>query len=249
MHLSEIKKPSLKKSTEEVPLIQNFLQKKCPLAYTSKFKIYRGIDTDKQILYGDSSKHFRASTGTKNYYNFLISKILPEWRRYPDRSYSFICSTDENSAGGYGELYRVYPVGDPLIAIAPEEDVWDCFPKSGGIREFASILTNFSKFFGVPIHDTWPQFSKEIQVMDKKWAIMKKDPKNFKRLLKKCEFNFNIDAQRFNSFTELLSRIFDPVANQFKLVRLSEAKGRFHQEQEIWFSGPAYFLRMNDDDY
>jgi len=230
-------------------LVKNFLMKKCPIAYKSKFKIYRGIKTDSDILFGDSSKHFRASAGTKNYYNFLISKILPEWRRYPARSYSFICSTDEYSAAGYGNLYEVYPVGNPLIAIAPEEDVWDCFPKSGRISNFAGYLKDISKFLKVSCHDTWPLFGKEIQQMDKNWAMVKKDPIKYGKFTELCSMCFDIDPTRFNSMTELLSRIFDPAINQFKLVRLSDIKKSYsYSENEIWFSGPAYFLRKRNED-
>ena len=116
--------------------IDEFLQEKCPIAYNSPLKIYRGFKRNESLMYIDSSKYERKSANTNNIYTLLLSEILPNWSMYPKRNKSFICSTDKGYAGSYGAQhdeaanYKVYPLGDPTIGICSDYDIWDCFRRN-----------------------------------------------------------------------------------------------------------------------
>ena len=66
----------------------------------------------------------RKSANTSNYYTVLFSDILPSWKKFPRRDESWICTTSFNEAVGYGKVYGVFPLGDPLLGICPKQDMW-----------------------------------------------------------------------------------------------------------------------------
>lgn len=79
----------------------------------------------------------RTSTDTGNEYTLLISEFLPSWRGFPKRNRCVIAAGRRGSAEEYispgRALYCVLPSDGALVAVAPEEDMWDSFPR---LREF-----------------------------------------------------------------------------------------------------------------
>lgn len=79
----------------------------------------------------------RVSTDTGNEYTLLISEFLPSWRGFPKRNRCVIAAGQRGSAEEYispgRALYCVLPADGALVAVAPEEDMWESFPS---LREF-----------------------------------------------------------------------------------------------------------------
>ena len=76
----------------------------------------------------DPSGHKRVARNTNNLYIEMMDNS-PYWKGYPRRSESIICSTDEDKANAYGELYRVIPLKEnSKFVICPDRDVFTSFP-------------------------------------------------------------------------------------------------------------------------
>ena len=102
--------------------------------------IFRGTWIKNDFLLGDSNNKIRKSANTENYYTLLIDNS-PKWIKYPKRSESFICSSTENNASGYGTVYLVLPFDNTKIAICPENDFWNSFEYN-----LSKVFKNFSYF-------------------------------------------------------------------------------------------------------
>lgn len=99
--------------------------------YLTGHKIYRGMkagsNVENNILIADSSKAPpRRSANTHNFYTYIIDNSK-DWKRFPKRSMSFICSTNARSAGSYGIVYQVFPVNGTKIGVCPSRDFWAAF--------------------------------------------------------------------------------------------------------------------------
>src|SRR5574344_698462 len=102
---------------------------KCDVAlenYKKGIRIYRGMPSDIPILYGDYSNNIRRSTDTNNYYTEILDNS-PDWRDYPKRSKSFICSVAQaraKSCSNGHDFYVVLPLNDPVIGVCGTNDIW-----------------------------------------------------------------------------------------------------------------------------
>jgi hypothetical protein len=91
--------------------------------------IYRGFkidyDNDSPLVSKstviDSTGSVRTSRDSNNIYQLALDKLLSE-RGMPTRSSSFICSTNVDTARGYGQFRVMIPFDGAKIALAPEED-------------------------------------------------------------------------------------------------------------------------------
>ncbi len=233
----------IKMSLEE---IKTFLEEKCPIAYNSPFKIYRGIRSGSNyFMYGDSNSFERKSANTFNYYTLLLDNVLPEWKEYPKRSRSFICTTNKNYSRVYGRSYQVFPVGNPLIGICPDDDFWGSFqPQISDLGKFGRFLENLSEHI-INIIGDYSYLNEDIQslklfisLIDSGWQKYKITVLNFAA---KYNITFPSGMYGINSFTEALEYLFDPVKHNIQLHKLSNLSYE-NTTSEIWFSGPAYFL-------
>lgn len=90
-------------------------------------EIWRGV---KSHDYGDIvvvSPGTRISQNVNNLYTRLLSDILPDWKDYPKRSQSFICTNSKNLSSLYGNSYLIFPENGAKIGICPRADIWDSF--------------------------------------------------------------------------------------------------------------------------
>lgn len=199
-----------------------FLRDTTPIAYAAS-PIYRGRQSNKEktkLLYAEPAKEPRRSANTSNYYTVLIDSILPSWKNFPNRSKSFICSTRFNTAHQYGDVYRMYPVGDPIIALCPSEDIWDSFNYCENLDEFNNGFEYIQDLLGCIASDSENDILETIDKLDKLWKYGKsaKNYKNdeidesFKQLYKKLT-NINNDItfsdKRFNNATTFISFIIN----------------------------------------
>ncbi len=274
-----VNKNKLKKNIKPVDLksnmknkklaLNNYLLKYAPISYRSDFRIYRGIESNKKIFQLDSSKIERIAGHAKNYHTLLMDYILPEWSNYPDRSRSFICATDEGTAASYGNLYRVYPIGNPLIGICHFSDLWESF-RNFEVQDTHDFFNWLGKSIGYKFIDDLSSIKKGLKIADKQWPKLKIDYKKYLKGKEEEDYNyynygtttrktagssklnafenaiefFESESLKFNSVTDLLRYNFNPKRNNFKLAKLSQCSDT-GDDNEIWFSGPAIFV--NDE--
>jgi hypothetical protein len=220
------------------------------VAAQSSFALYRGIEKTDPILHGNSLSAERPSANTSNYFTLLCSYLLPSWKGWPQRSKSFICTTNESTASNYGLPYRVYPKGDPLIAFCPANDFWESFETHAekwldfnGVDDLNGKLKSL---FNVADRAA---MSGHLHRFDKAWNYARQtqsipETPVFDRIVYSGLFHepFNENLiSHFPSFTALLSHFFDPLENGFKTAKLSQL-GHIATDNEVWFSGEAYFI-------
>ena len=232
--------------------INEFLQEKCPIAYNSPFKIYRGFKNNEPLMFIDSSLYNRKAANTVNTSNVLISDILPSWKKFPPRNRSFICATSRNitaSYAYYGMNYRVYPIGDPIIGICSERDFWPSFriidfidmneiflPRIAGMLRIYNSLSTYDEI--VPfINSVSVQWVKDSKLSNDEYenSISYKIKEILMNNIKSLKI-----VQKDTSFFDILNKIYNPITNKFKCAPLSKLKGNII-DKEVWFSGPAYF--------
>lgn len=108
--------------------------------------LYRGQGQDPaDFMYGDSRTFTRKAANTLNYVNAFIS-ASPEWKAYPKRSSSFVCSTHPSGAGGYGFRFVAFPADEAKVAICDAGDFWDAFSETAphaNIHKINEFLDRF----------------------------------------------------------------------------------------------------------
>ena len=186
--------------------VRNLLNTKCKKAF-KMFKegivIYRGVKnvTDSYVLV-TPSKFTRKSLNTYNYYT-LINDNSPAWKDYPKRSKSIICTTNQNTARSFGELYAVFPFDGAKIGVCPDVDYWTSFlfldikTDISNMMEFNEQLKylfdiqQIKRFAGdISKANTYKDLQKLFYKFDK--FIKIQDEKTIKEMKQKSERN-NID--------------------------------------------------------
>jgi len=227
------------------PDIIKKIKSECSIAL-SKDPIYRGLNQSNDILYGNPIKP-RSSANTYNYYTTILDE-LPSWQKFPKRSLSWICSTSENTASGYGTVYRVLPVNNPLISIASSDDLWFSF--SEGLHRTLSDIHVYDLFdFSRLLHDIFAIGRRNgVSVNVKSLGDMNN---TIELIIKQNEIEsitryeryqeFFTYVQKAGSFINLVSTLFDPKINHIELVDLNKFIAA--PSREVWFTGPAYFIQ------
>ena len=148
--------------------VYNALHNQCSIAYElykkNTCRFYRGHGSNKNIIMLSPIK--RKSADTTNVYTFLLSKILPSWKKYPPRNKCIIYTNSIAVADEYTQdektfkqLYAVFPVNDAKLAICPRKDMWDSFDTL--IDKFGDKYANLS-YFNNNFVNTIERFAKEI---------------------------------------------------------------------------------------
>lgn len=266
---------------KEQQRILSILTKECPYAFDTE--IFRGtrywadsvennnndvsveVAYKTKLFYGDSSSFSRKSANTQNYYTVLIDKFLSEWNKFPNRGKSWICSTNKHTADTYNinKLFRVYPVGNPIIGICSLSDMWDSFANYLG----GSTLHDFNQGFyflqkehsyKITPGDSYSAITKTIEFFDEIFENEINDKINpskdsIRRYILDQLYVSNKKIDEFirnkYGFFECLTHILDPEENGFTVCKLSELKSILDEgagyNKEVWFSGPAYFKSIN----
>lgn len=264
MQLNEIlgfsrKEPNAKKEKN--------VRKLAPIAYNLNnmgFKIYKGFKGDPTFRMLPLKN--RTSQNTSNIYTLLIDSN-PYWVDYPKRDNSFICTNGKNYAQAHGNVYQLYPEGDPLIAICPEYDIWKSFPKLfkvikiTGMGAFNNVLTRLGRTVNIELNNMNSENLREeleyvLQQTEK--HKLKLWRANTGTELGKLKHLFLVKffktKPKGKTNMEWLDYLMSPENNGFKLKKLSEIikEGNINQyynigefnrgSREIWFSAPAYFI-------
>lgn len=226
----------------------------------SKNLLYRGSrSTNGSFSYGDSSKGTRKSKNTENYYTLIIDNSS-DWKQYPKRSKSFICTTSKNYAGDYGIPNLVFPKDGTSFGICPKGDIWNSFKTvEYDLEKFNSYIGSIGHAFDVKIlDDTNENFKNSLLKLSKKINSKKfdsyNDYKNYfvahgdDRNLQYDNYkNFNVSRKFYensDNIYKFLSSLLKPT--EFKLQTTSNFSVVGSGGKEVWFSGPAVFVNLEE---
>ncbi len=108
--------------------IVEIFNQNCKMYDNNSVKLFRGHGAAMLYSLYEPKKFKRVSANTANHYTVLIDEILPNWKSYPKRSESLVCSTSESYTKAYGNyMYEVIPFDSAKIAVCPYRDIWESF--------------------------------------------------------------------------------------------------------------------------
>lgn len=179
----------------------------------------------------------------------------PRWAAYPKRDQSHICSTDIHYAAEFGTPHIVVPHGNPQIGICPSDDSWTAFTchlpqtmndayelanKIYAILEYHSIWTN-----------PHPAMASVQNILN--YSPTYHDTAVFFSLLANpamCgdgevadDIAFIVSSASRPDLWANLEEALSPTANNFQSIDFANCP--VLEKREIWFSGPATFLRAD----
>ena len=224
--------------------------------------LYRGIrGKSNTILHGDTKNPRNiVSYGSRIFVKLTsYSKVWREkWEKFPNRYTSWICSSNVHEAGTYGQVYYVFPVGDPEMAICPKNDFWFSFSQElHDVTDISYLIDNVTRANNVKIDMAIYGYEE----------VTKKDVENYidgrvggdKDAVNARPRSLNDKSSRIlngflesdsNNLLNYLGELYSPERNGFKLMNLSQYlnDSSIHEgpeNHEVWFSGPAYFYDVN----
>jgi hypothetical protein len=210
--------------------------------------IYRGIKRSTEFYLSIDPKRTaepRVSANTMNYYT-LINDNSPYWNKYPKRSQSIICSTNEDKILGYGFPFRVFPYDGAKIGICPTNDYWLSFKKSihATLNDFNYQLFDMIKY-RMSIHDfsdeSYNNIVKSFKIFDKKWKEIKDDPQKMDVFKKNYNFITGYDPDK-TTFLEYVQMLLSPKPNGFKL---SKSGDKLPESREVWTDSKSILVATN----
>lgn len=237
----------------------SFINEYCKNYVHNKNFIYRGIGTTSDFLKGDSTQSVRRSANTENYYTFLLDNILPSWRKYPDRSKSFICSSSKYRASMYGNVYVVFPKDGTPLGVAPEEDIWDSFDNLDmfNLNMFNRFIQNLFNYVLGKKQQT--RFDHSLEKFKNTLKSVDQELQNMNKEQHEDLFDFMTTGMKSN--TQLMNKLFplkqgetlvsklntlmNPDHNGFQLIKAEQNKP---SGKECWFKGEAVFVHINSLD-
>jgi len=224
-------------------------------------KMYRMVDADSAVRFIDPKKHKRGPRHSPVLYQLFID----EWKGWPNRSESVICSTKDYGLSVYGKnLYRVIPIKEnSLVAFTPSSDIWSSFGvglwtvdnklnvRSLDIDSLTKKLVDYYYAGDAPKDLSLDDFKKRCQEIDieknpivkskfdqagHKWFDTKEDLLRFKR-------NYP------NGFYDVLDEIIDPMGSkyigEFQLLEYNnETTIDRDSRTECWTDQPCLMIKV-----
>jgi hypothetical protein len=153
---------------------RDIVDKKCKKA-VKQFKngntIYRGVYLD-----GANYAYINPKKGSPresayaghNYYTLLIDN-LKEWKKFPKRSRSIVCSTDRAKAEDYGgsrNTYIVLPYDGAKIGVCPSDDIFYSF------RTWSKAGISDGRNFNWHMHNMFNKIYEFNGRADKDWRTL-----------------------------------------------------------------------------
>ncbi len=201
--------------------------------------LYRGVDSPDRFSITDPSKAGRRKSFNLpgNEYTLLMDN-LPQWKNYPERGMSIICSNNPLSADSYGTLKMMFPKNGAKIGVCDDGDIWFGFKR-------LKVEMGF---------DTTPELNTSLGMLldghkDKDWATLKKSIEMFDKNYSKWDNIYSPTweyiIKKKGSLMSALEYLFDPKANKFKLSKSGDTFPS--SDHEMWVGGPCISMDMEDD--
>ena len=244
-----------------IPIIDalEIIERECSksLSKVNETPIYRGANFGfSPVYFGSTEGTSRKSANTQNYYTLIVDNHS-NWKGYPKRSQSFICTLSERVALGYGEPCLVLPFDDANIGICPDYDIWTSFKKS---LTKLKLNQNFNDL------STLNEFARSaLMIMNSSPINTYEDVKiefskiTYDSIIKNAEDDTSAEALRFASFYsgelaalknfhslfDMYVQILSPEENDFKHQKASNFSVPNHKRAELFIEGKCLFLNRN----
>lgn len=222
--------------------------------------IYRGEETkSSDLLFVEPAKFKRYSANTANYYTEIIDNS-EKWKSFPKRGQSLICTTDYETAYGYGPMYVVLPVSDPVIGVCAKGDFWygfDYMEKQCKLDPpgFNSVIACMYHEF---INTNWTSRPPYQEIVDAFQQIDSLNPywKNGKRIVTDKNTMFsgcgmwkdeaaNKILQAGPNLLATCEDLLDPDKNGFNICKLSQIESTIqYASREVWLSAPSFMVPL-----
>lgn len=171
-----------------------------------------GSNAQGQASFGDSTKSVeRVSANTENYFT-LWHDNAPDWADYPKRSRSFVCSTSMDYAYSYGKAYLVVPYDNAIVAMMPEQDLFNSFKgvdpndESAMLDMFNTFLSSSIERAGLDNPSTYEALVKVLKQLTREKVLSGDFDYDTEERYLKSIFNKTGAA----NFHEVFKKIFDP---------------------------------------
>lgn len=220
-------------------------------AYNAPVAIFRGVGGYGDYVYIDpsKSKQPRVSANTANYYTLIIDNS-PKWKKYPKRSKSLICSTDESYANDFGNTYRVYPINGSNIGVCPHRDIWEAgHYKEYNFADIAGYINETIRTDAIKKDDAdedWETMNRVFKLVDKKkdkiLEFMEKYYESYNSTMK--FFRDYLDSGY--TFMEYIEWILDPKLCGFQLVKTGMS---IPGKREVWTDAPCVLVKVGTPDF
>ena len=198
-----------------------------------KCLIFRGIFSSAPMSYIDPTKgRLRRSANTSNEYMLLIDNF-PDWRKFPKRSKSLICSTNIKYADDYGYIKLVLPQNGAKLGVCPSDDFWNSFnivQKELSIHNMAKFNRELGYIIGQDVDDDWTTLRNAIY----RWDITD---------LPFLPDEWQDVIQDNGTLMKALRYLLDPKLNKFQIKSIGDILPR---NVEVWTDSPCLLVNVEE---
>lgn len=198
---------------------------------------------------GDSRNFKRTSANTSNWYNLFIDNSR-KWKDYPPRLSSYICSTSQGYAKGYGAEFMVFPDDACKLGLTPAPDMWYSFEKrmsqilrhTEDVAEFQDLIfriwSNYTSAEELSEDDATTLISqlKSVTLEDIKKIA------STQTLVRLDGIAEGMEKNSCKNLYDVFDFVFDPTGNNFShgdsALNTKESRTR-----EVWVHGKCLFVK------
>ncbi len=216
-------------------------------------KIWRGMSQYGSMFI--ATPGIRKSQNTGNIYTRMLSDILPNWKDYPKRNRSFICSSSQTTAIAYGKEYLILPENGAKIGICPTSDIWSSFRDSVGILPnlnhtlytmFSLACYRFGKNYDSDVFesiDNTAELLSLFELVDKYIDITSHDDLYIEIYTEKCKDIIMECKDKKIPILKQLEIKLDPKINNFKLETIEKYDiNEQSMNYEVWTDSRCLFI-------
>jgi len=207
-------------------ILKNINNQKCLL--------FRGTLSDEPVAYIDPTKGKpRKSRNTTNEYTLLIDN-LPEWKKFPKRSKSLICTTNPNDTENYGSTKLILPKNGAKLGICSSDDFWDSFhiiQKELNVADMFTFNIQLRDIIGQGMDGNWKTLKNAID----KWDVTD---------LPFIPDEWQDVIQDNGTLMKALKYLLDPKLNKFQIKSIGDV---LPQYTEVWTDSPCLVLYTEPD--
>jgi len=238
-YLTEIKEIRSKMLTEQEAI--DIINKNCSIILDKykrhpDWKIYRGLKLAGNWIFTDPAKgQPRHSKGRIGDYYTLLMDNLPNWKKYPKRSRSIICTTSQRDAKTYGSVYVVFPFNNANFGVCQDSDIWLGFKNSIGnlrifVRDLKNILETTLSKSNLKFDKDWNTLTKAFKESEE-YIKSDKIPDTILNSYKQNFHNWINDIGNGKTYINTFMNYMSPSKNKFALTKdpTNVTRGR-----ELW---------------
>lgn len=253
MQLKEIYNLLLEGRTSPLTLsdAQDYYQEEVSSVWSSSnTQIFRGNKNfDRPYGIVHPSEFERKSENTDNYYTLLMDN-MEEWKKYPKRSESIVCTSHYLHAKEYGIPYLVLPLGNIKFGIAPEEDIWGSFDiKLNLLNSYLNKLSERVYGFGedeIPDNNI-SEFREAVLEIDRR--LKSGDTRHgydYEDVMDAgshglWEFLYEYLNSNYDNLYEYIKSLLDPEKNGFEIKKYG-TNFKVPDRREVWTDGPCLLV-------